>query len=1067
MNFFRTHKREVLIFLLAILLRLIYLFISINVQNGNVVDAVAGADYYYVLSKNIIAGRGFSSSGHFPYIPNSYRTPLWPYFIAFIYTITGSYLGVALVEVIIGSLLPIIAMRIAGLMFNSSGLITAVGLFLAVEPYSILFSTFFYSETFFILIFSLFILYLFRYFKENKISLLATSGFLLGLATLTKAVAQYIPFFIVPIIFWNFGKKNLKESFYNSAIFGFVFMVTLSPWIYRNYLVFNTFGLSSQANVQFYQMLVPSTLAVENDTSWGEEYHKLLNNGEGVVDVNKSNIVDTKNYLKKSIPILMEHKAALTVLSANTALNFFIHDGLYDVLRHVKIRPDTGLRKPALFLLVTSPREIFFEIRNRITEPEILILFARIFWVGLFIAFLYGLFRYYRKNGLDAYWLSALGLTGYFMVTTLSIGLAVNARYRMPINIFIIMFASYGITQIFASNNINNLSDLQNFLVSLFSRYAKVFRFLISGGLAFLVNIIALYLFRERVGMSLNLAVPSAFIVGFIVSFLMMKYFTFQDRSTTGGHRQLVSYLGVSLFNLGLNSLLVHTFVNFVNYIFAQTISSLLIAVSSFFVYKNFIFNEALSTGPNSKKIDVRRKIPFFIVISAVTLAFYMPFWMHVLDIRDIQIRQNLNSREILPIYGSDSIGYGLLGDSLVERGIFSASSDVPLKPDTFRTIGYPGMLAIHKYIFGSYKFFPLVQIVFVILTALFIYKIGTKIFSERVGIIASFLYVFDPTTILFALTINSDVPFAFFLILSLYCLFFRETKSLYLASGLGGLFLGIATLVRPISMFLPILLLPIYLYINKGNLPFKNIARGALLFLAMFFFAVTPWMIRNKIVSNSWDLSSVKDFNFFQYTMPEYISFQRGVGPDDIRREMYEELRLKGVDQYDAADLENTSILNDISHRYFKENMLGYPKWHAVKMVPFFLSSGMKNFFYTYNAILGYTVYETNNSNLTNFLMKGQIGEFFKVLKGQFIITAEQIFWVIIFLSMFVPILDKKRRIQTLLLLAVVFYLALPTVPVAYSRFRIPASPYMFILATAGVLILKDFLMNRLQKNK
>jgi 4-amino-4-deoxy-L-arabinose transferase-like glycosyltransferase len=454
------------------------------------------------------------------------------------------------------------------------------------------------------------------------------------------------------------------------------------------------------------------------------------------------------------------------------------------------------------------------------------------------------------------------------------------------------------------------------------------------------------------------------------------------------------------------------------------------------------------------------------VAIAVITLTAYLPFFGHILNLRDIQINNNEDVREVLPIFGSDSIGYGLLADSMIEQHSFSGSSDPLAKPDTFRTPGYPAILAVFKYIFGSYKYFPLVQILFTILTAIFIYKIGTKIFSESIALIASLLYVLDPNTIWHTLTILSDIPFALFLILSLYYLFFSDFKNQYWASVLGGLFLGIATLIRPISMFMPLFFLPIYFYINKDTRLVKDILKNSALFLGVFVIILVPWYVRNKQVSGVWGISSVKDFNFFHYTMPEYLSFKRGVMPDDIRNMFYAELEKKGVDPRDAASLSNNAVLNEIALPYLKEDIFGYGKWHAVKMIPFFLSSGIKNCFYIYNAILGYTVYETNNSNLTNFLMRGEFGQFFRVLKGQFLITAEQFFWLFICLAMLIPLLYKKKRAEVLLLLVLIFYLALPTVPVAYARFRIPAAPFMLILATVGLTMTKDYFISRLAKN-
>lgn len=447
-------------------------------------------------------------------------------------------------------------------------------------------------------------------------------------------------------------------------------------------------------------------------------------------------------------------------------------------------------------------------------------------------------------------------------------------------------------------------------------------------------------------------------------------------------------------------------------------------------------------------------KISVYVLISAIVFALYTPFFLHVLQLRQMQVVNHVDTRELLPIYGSDSIGYGLLADNLLTNGILSTDTKVPFRPDTFRTYGYPLMLAIFKFLFGSYEFFPLFQMILVVGTAFLIFGIGKRVFSEMVGLVAAILYIVDPTTILHTLMVASDVSFTFFLLASIYVLFFWGSERRYLPEVLSGLLLGFSVMVRPIATYLPLIILPFFFYGKIDKLNKGDIVKGCAVFLFSFALVLVPWLVRNKEMSGVYGISSVKDYNLFHYTIPEFVSFKNNVAPDDIRRLLQAELKGAGGDPSDISSLSQGEAINKISHRYLLEDPIGYAKWHVVKMVPFFLSSGIKNFFYIYNSILGYSVYETSNLNLTNFLMRGQFGEFLGVLRGQLLITLEQIGLVLVFVLTVVPLVlySGPKRFYILLFLALIFYLALPTVPVAYSRFRIPAAPLIFLLASAGV---------------
>jgi putative flippase GtrA len=70
----------------------------------------------------------------------------------------------------------------------------------------------------------------------------------------------------------------------------------------------------------------------------------------------------------------------------------------------------------------------------------------------------------------------------------------------------------------------------------------------------------------------------------------MQKYWTFQDDSNDKIKSQAIIYVIVTSANLALNTFLIYLFVEQgLHYLFAQVLSSIIIAVESFFVYR-FLF---------------------------------------------------------------------------------------------------------------------------------------------------------------------------------------------------------------------------------------------------------------------------------------------------------------------------------------------------------------------------------------------------------------------------------------------------------------------------------------------
>lgn len=122
-------------------------------------------------------------------------------------------------------------------------------------------------------------------------------------------------------------------------------------------------------------------------------------------------------------------------------------------------------------------------------------------------------------------------------------------------------------------------------------RYQELLRFAIAGGAAVAVNLTALYTFTDILDIHYLLSTVLAFLVAFVASFSLQKFWTFRDHSK-GLHRQLPLYLAMQGANLGLNTLFMFILVRYFHiwYLLSQVLISLLLAFISFFINKRFIF---------------------------------------------------------------------------------------------------------------------------------------------------------------------------------------------------------------------------------------------------------------------------------------------------------------------------------------------------------------------------------------------------------------------------------------------------------------------------------------------
>jgi putative flippase GtrA len=125
----------------------------------------------------------------------------------------------------------------------------------------------------------------------------------------------------------------------------------------------------------------------------------------------------------------------------------------------------------------------------------------------------------------------------------------------------------------------------------LFSRFTFV-RYLVSGGTAAAVNIgCALFLYHV-VHIQYLYASSIGFLMGFLVSFMLQKYWTFQNKTHTLLKLQFMYFSLLTFINLGLTIVLVYLLTDKLHlyYGLSQIFTTAIVALWSFFIYGRVIF---------------------------------------------------------------------------------------------------------------------------------------------------------------------------------------------------------------------------------------------------------------------------------------------------------------------------------------------------------------------------------------------------------------------------------------------------------------------------------------------
>lgn len=397
---------------------------------------------------------------------------------------------------------------------------------------------------------------------------------------------------------------------------------------------------------------------------------------------------------------------------------------------------------------------------------------------------------------------------------------------------------------------------------------------------------------------------------------------------------------------------------------------------------------------------------------------------------------------------GGDSPGYMYMARNLAEHGA--------LLPTNFRTPGYLFFLALIYFIFHSFVpaiFFGALISAF---AAPLIYLIAKELFEERVAFIAGVLAAIEPMGLFLGISILTEGVFTPVLLLSVY--FFIK----YLKAGnvahlyYSGALLALSTLIRPIMFyFWPLAIL--FIIYKTSRFGWRAILKNTLIFVVIFFIILSPWLIRNKIVVNSWQITSLQGYIFYIDHYGAVLRYLGEAGPlSDVQAKA---LALVGPDKIFTSG--GSDILFKTAIDGIKQHKLVYANVYAKSLISFFIANGYKSLFID---ILGvpakapYISFELFLRFDFKSILKTMSGMDFG---GFLIYWGSKILWVAIFLSFLASLIYllfsrnyKAIRMEIIYIAVVIFYFALITGPTAIGggRTKAPINGLIFIFATFGI---------------
>lgn len=449
-NYIQNHRAFAIIASSAVIIHIAVFFTlwtlsstfptALNSSSFPIVGGGGDGWEYATLAENMISYKNFSLESGVNGNPETYRAPIYPFFIAIVMFITGSIETVPIFQIILlvisGFLIYRIALSVSP-KYKNAGLIAA-GLFFFD-------STLFYSamtistEALYVMFF-LFCIFCLVQKSHSLRKSYAIAGLFFGATTLIRPSGIFM---IVPIggfiLLKLLSEKNKKEIFAGIFFFGLLFFLTISPWYLRNGLRTGVYRLASVDAYNALNFNVPQYFNYKNGTAIEDIRSSLHSEIGNLSDAEQRDIRNSSLLRKVVLQKMNNNFIRYAFFHISKSANFLLSSGVKSEMSYLQgfwvsgstgelWHPQTSLVNSILDGRIKDVGRWFYE--NLIYIPESLFLLAMLV-LGIYWSII-------EKSNYPKLFL------GLIIMLALITGQLSNPRYRIPVLPFIYLSGMAG-----------------------------------------------------------------------------------------------------------------------------------------------------------------------------------------------------------------------------------------------------------------------------------------------------------------------------------------------------------------------------------------------------------------------------------------------------------------------------------------------------------------------------------------------------------------------------------------------------------------------------------------------
>ncbi len=409
-----------------------------------------------------------------------------------------------------------------------------------------------------------------------------------------------------------------------------------------------------------------------------------------------------------------------------------------------------------------------------------------------------------------------------------------------------------------------------------------------------------------------------------------------------------------------------------------------------------------------------------------------------------------------------DAYNYENIALNLVNHSVFSDEVHPPYVLDLHRTPLYPAFLAtIYSFTEFSRTAAVLFQILLGSLTVGLTYLFSRALLrSHQIALFAALILALDPLTIMYTNMLMTETLFTFCLVAgsTTFVEYFRSQRLLWLA--LSAVMYASAVLTRPIGQFLPFVLIPLIIFAAKPEQRWIALSRG-LFFASISLVLIFVWVFRNHQVAGIWLITDIGEYNLAYYSARDVLEVAEDVSNDEATDKI--DSMIKAGDQSERlSPAEKVKLERQVALQVFKHYPLSTIQVYIDSMLQFLINPGLDNICaqlsYAGN-VEGCKVAKSISN--PNFIEKLRL-KFGNMDAVQLAIAIWSVFYLFViytFSIVGVYVLVRNRQWFELfnLVIIIAYLILLSAGGQTTSRFRVPTIPYWSVLASVGVVMIKD----------